>query len=126
MTGTAEQTSLALFELYLSIHELVKYKIYVNDSYVSNNRSFRIELVLSSDRSNLKISIYHTYFGAAVKKWLSLARNKILHRIERAVDKEKIELSYNCKFTPSSLDVSNCFSQISQFWRRLGTNENLS
>ena len=70
----------------------------------------------------MKIAIYHTYFGAAVKKWLSLARNKILHRIERAVEKEKLETNYNVKFTPSSLDVSNCFSQISQFWRRLGTN----
>jgi hypothetical protein len=64
------------------------------------------------------------YFGAAVKKWLSVARNKILHRIERAVDKEKYDTMFTTtsyvKFSPSSLDVSNCFSQISQFWRRLG------
>lgn len=77
-----------------------------------------------SDRGNLKISQYYMYFGAAVKKWLSVARNKILHRIERAVDRERFDTgfppTYNVKFTPSSLDVSNCFSQISQFWRRLG------
>ncbi len=60
------------------------------------------------------------YFGAAVKKWLSLARNKILHRIERSIEKDRTEGTYSAKFTPSSLDVSNCFSQISQFWRRLG------
>lgn len=77
-------------------------------------------MFLFSDRSNLKITQYHTYFGAAVKKWLSVARNKILHRIERSVDKEKSDIAYNVKFTASSLDVSNCFSQISQFWRRLG------
>jgi hypothetical protein len=75
---------------------------------------------LFSDRPNLKITHYHTYFGAAVKKWLSVARNKILYRIEHSVEKEKSETTYNVKFTASSLDVSNCFSQISQFWRRLG------
>ena len=77
-------------------------------------------LFFFSDRANLKINQYHIYFGAAVKKWLSVARNKILHRIERSVEKEKTESTYNVKFTASSLDVSNCFSQISQFWRRLG------
>lgn len=68
------------------------------------------------------------YFCAAVKKWLSIARNKIFHRIERSVEKD----IYDCvlptsraKFTSSSLDVSNCFSQISQFWRRLGMNINI-
>ncbi|CAF4237191.1 unnamed protein product, partial [Rotaria sp. Silwood2] len=102
-----EQISLCLFELYLSLHELSKYKIYVNET----------------DRINLKINHYYMYFGAAVRKWLSLARNKILHRIERSVEKDTYEAaltsSYNVKFTPSSLDVSSCFSQISQFWRRL-------
>ncbi len=77
-----------------------------------------------SDRPNLKIALYHMYFGAAVKKWLSVARNKILYRIERSVEKDKSEAIvtpvHNVKFTASSLDVSNCFSQISQFWRRLG------
>jgi hypothetical protein len=63
---------------------------------------------------------YHMYFGAAVKKWLSVARNKILHRIERSVEKEKSETAFTVKFTPSSLDISTCFTQISQFWRRLG------
>ncbi|CAF1576139.1 unnamed protein product [Adineta ricciae] len=105
--SSAEQISLALFELYLSLHELAKYKIYVNET----------------DRVNLKIIQYHMYFGAAVKKWLSVARNKILHRIERSVEKDKVEgtgtFACNVKFTSSSLDVSNCFSQISQFWRRL-------
>ncbi|CAF3367333.1 unnamed protein product [Rotaria socialis] len=103
----AEQISLCLFELYLSLHELSKYKIYVNET----------------DRANLKISQYHGYFGAAVKKWLSVARNKILHRIERSVENDKYETvltaTSNVKFTASSLDVSNCFSQIAQFWRRL-------
>ncbi|CAF1308521.1 unnamed protein product [Adineta steineri] len=105
--ASAEQISLSLFELYLSLHELAKYRIYVNET----------------DRINLKITQYHNYFGAAVKKWLSVARNKILYRIERSVEKDKVEGStttaYNNKFTNSSLDVSNCFSQISQFWRRL-------
>ncbi|UJR38386.1 hypothetical protein I4U23_031055 [Adineta vaga] len=105
--ASAEQISLALFELYLSLHELAKYKIYVNET----------------DRVNLKITQYQMYFGAAVKKWLSVARNKILHRIERSIEKDKAEgivtITHNTKFTPSSLDVSNCFSQISQFWRRL-------
>ena len=123
--SAAEQTSLYLFELYLSLHELSKYKIYVNESFVFRLFSTKIKkyFCLFSDRTNLKINVYHTYFGAAVKKWLSVARNKIRYRIERAVEKEKSETAYNIKFTPSSLDVSNCFSQISQFWRRLGMSE---
>jgi hypothetical protein len=32
--SSAEQTSLSLFELYLSLNELSKYKIYVNETYV--------------------------------------------------------------------------------------------
>ncbi|CAF4554622.1 unnamed protein product [Rotaria sp. Silwood1] len=106
-SAAAEQTSLCLFELYLSLHELSKYKIYVYET----------------DRANLKITHYYMYFGVAVNKWLSLARNKILHRVERSVEKDTYEAAltsvYNVKFTPSSLDVSSCFSQISQFWRRL-------
>ena len=92
---------------------------YRREKKTKKNGIFEIQFGFS-DRSNLKISTYHQYFGAAVKKWLSVARNKILHRIERSVEREKLELNYNIKFTPSSLDLSNCFSQISQFWRRLG------
>ena len=33
----AEQISLCLFELYLSLHELSKYKIYVNETFVLRN-----------------------------------------------------------------------------------------
>lgn len=91
---------------------------------------FGTERFRFSDRANLKIIQYHMYFGAAVKKWLSVARNKILSRIERSVEKDKAEgagtPTYNVKFTSSSLDVSNCFSQISQFWRRLGKHTNLT
>ncbi|CAF0914776.1 unnamed protein product [Rotaria sordida] len=108
---SAEQTSLSLFELYLSLNELAKYKIYVNESH----------------RSNLKINQYYLYFGVALKKWLSIARNKLLHRIEYILDKDKSETSLiapistttNNKFTSSSLDISNCFTQMAQFWRRL-------
>ncbi|CAF5184093.1 unnamed protein product, partial [Rotaria sp. Silwood1] len=77
-------------------------------------------------RSNLKINQYYLYFGVALKKWLSIARNKLLHRIEYFLDKDKIETSLsltsttNNKFTSSSLDISNCFTQMTQFWRRLG------
>ncbi|CAM4874974.1 unnamed protein product [Rotaria socialis] len=103
----AEQTSLSLFELYLTLNELSKYKIYVNESH----------------RSNLKINQYYMYFGVALKKWLSIARNKLLHRIEYFLDKDQVETSLsattNNKFTSSSLDISNCFTQMTQFWRRL-------
>ncbi len=92
----------------------------MNRMYIKYSHPTKRQRIYFSDRSNLKISLYHTYFGAAVKKWLSVARNKILYRIEHSLDKEKSEIAYNIKFTHSSLDVSNCFSQISQFWRRLG------
>ena len=77
-----------------------------------------------SDRVNLKLSHYHIYFGAAVKKWLSVARSKIHHRIQYSIEKSNPKLaltsSSNTNFTTSSLDISNCFTQMSQFWRRLG------
>ncbi|CAF0764647.1 unnamed protein product [Didymodactylos carnosus] len=102
--AAAEQTGLSLFELYLSLHELVKYKIYVNET----------------GRPNLKTSHYYVYFGAAMRKWLSIARNKVIYRIEKSVELDKPEsITQFTKFTSSSLDVSNCCSQIAQFWRRL-------
>ncbi|CAF1066209.1 unnamed protein product [Adineta ricciae] len=101
--SAAEQTSLSLFELYLSLNELAKYKVYVNETH----------------RSNLKINQYYGYFGVAMKKWLAVVRNKLLHRIEYALDKDKIDSSMNNKFTSSSLDVANCFQQMTQFWKRL-------
>lgn len=77
-----------------------------------------------SQRGNLKINQYYAYFGIAIKKWLSVARNKLHHRIEYAIDKDKIDSSLPApvsnKFTTSSVDISNCFTQVSQFWRRLG------
>ncbi|CAF1349391.1 unnamed protein product [Adineta steineri] len=108
--SAAEQTSLSLFELYLTLNELSKYKIYVNESH----------------RSNLKINQYYVYFGVALKKWLAVARNKLLHRIEYSLDKDKIDTTLNNKFTSSSLDISNCFIQITQFWRRLAWPDILS
>lgn len=64
------------------------------------------------------------YFGVALKKWLSIARNKLLHRIESFPEKDKVETSSsptsNNKFTSSSSDISNCFTQMTQFWRRIG------
>ncbi|UJR07768.1 hypothetical protein I4U23_012051 [Adineta vaga] len=101
--SSAEQTSLCLFELYLSLNELAKYKIYVNETH----------------RSNLRINQYYSYFGIATKKWLSVARNKLLHRIEYVLDKDKADTSTNNKFTSSALDISTCFQQMTQFWKRL-------
>ena len=62
-------------------------------------------------------------------KWLAIARNKILHRIEQSIANDKHEIVLkslsNVKFTALSLDISNCFNQMSQFWRRLGNEKKL-
>lgn len=78
-----------------------------------------------SHRANLRINQYFGYFGVAIKKWLSVARNKLLHRIEYALEKDKIDASVvtpvNNKWTISSMDIASCFTQMVQFWRRLGS-----
>lgn len=77
-----------------------------------------------SHRSELKINQYHLYFGVAVRKWITIARNKLIQRIEYILDKDNLDQPFpsptNQKFTPSAFDISQCFTQIAQFWRRLG------
>lgn len=116
----AEQTSLVLFELYLALSELAKYKIYVNERFVCFSLcSIPLER-FSSQRSNLKLNQYYVYFAVAVKKWLVITRNKLLQRIEYVLDKDKTDLPNSpTKFTSSSIEISQCFTQITQFWRRL-------
>ena len=76
-------------------------------------------------RSNLKINQYYVYFGVALKKWLSIVRNKLIHRIEYHLDQDTPLLTH-IKLTTLSSDISNCFTQIIQFWKRLGNNKNMT
>ena len=116
----AEQTSLVLFELYLALSELAKYKIYVNERFVCFSPYSIPWESFSSQRSNLKLTQYYVYFAVAVKKWLVITRNKLLQRIEYVLDKDKTDLPNSpMKFTSSSIEICQCFTQITQFWRRL-------
>lgn len=59
-----------------------------------------------------------------MKKWLSVARNKLIHRIEYVLERDKMDAVVSTpvsnKWTSSSVDIAGCFTQMVQFWRRLG------
>lgn len=78
-----------------------------------------------SHRANLRINQFFGYFGVVMKKWLSVARNKFRHRIEYAIERDRMDgvlsAPVNAKWTASSIDVASCFTQMVQFWRRLGS-----
>lgn len=77
---------------------------------------------LSSHRSTLKINQLYIYVGVAVRKWIIVCRNKLLQRIEFLLDKDQQDGSAsNQKYSPSALDISQCFTQMTQFWRRFGS-----
>ena len=60
-----------------------------------------------------------------MRKWIIIARNKLLQRIEYILEKDQMDQSFSPKFTPSAFDISQCFTQLTQFWRRLGNNKSL-
>lgn len=74
----------------------------------------------------MKIGQFYIYFGVAVRKWIIVCRNKLLQRIEFLLDKDQQDGSAsNQKYSPSAFDISQCFTQMTQFWRRLGLSLNL-
>lgn len=77
-----------------------------------------------SHRANLRVNQFFGYFGVAMRKWLSVARNKLIHRIEYVLERDKMDAVVSTpvsnKWTASSVDIASCFTQMVQFWRRLG------
>lgn len=129
--SSAEQMSLVLFEMFLCLQELSKYKIYVNERFLVRLAFFTLGPVVflfRSFRSELKLNQYFNYFGIALKKWLIVIRSKVFRRIEEMIEKDKSEGRYpnsaTGKFSPSSFEICQCLTQICHFWKRLGRTKN--
>jgi hypothetical protein len=66
----------------------------------------------------LTIKNFHDYFFSAFKRWVELIKLKVDTKIERCFDNEKQDvLTELTKFSSSSVEVSNCFNQVIQFWK---------
>jgi len=66
----------------------------------------------------LAIKNFHDYFFVAFKRWIELIKQKVDTKIERCFDNEKNDvLTELTKFSSSSVEVSNCFNQVLQFWK---------
>ncbi len=66
----------------------------------------------------MTIKNFHDYFFSAFKRWVELIKLKVDTKIERCFDNEKQDvLTELTKFSSSSVEVSNCFNQVIQFWK---------
>ncbi|XP_061181860.1 BAI1-associated protein 3-like [Saccostrea echinata] len=93
------------FELYLALQEFCNY----GWEHLPENH----------DR--LEIEQYYKWFRFAVTQWISVAQDKAVHRIHKAIELDKTADvgGAGAKFSTSAVDVCCCFSQISEFWRQL-------
>jgi predicted component of type VI protein secretion system len=61
---------------------------------------------------------FHDLFFVAFKRWVELIKQKVDTKIERCFDNEKHDvLTELTKFSSSSVEVSNCFNQVLNFWK---------
>ncbi|XP_064637155.1 BAI1-associated protein 3-like isoform X4 [Lineus longissimus] len=110
----AHQQGTQLFELYLALQEFTKFR----------------ENLPASERKSLAVSQHYEWFKPAVERWLPMAKHKLMQRIKKAVELDKIfrdrsshiemsEVESGVKHSTSAVDVSCCFGQIIEFWRQL-------
>ncbi|XP_063790639.1 BAI1-associated protein 3 [Pseudophryne corroboree] len=93
-----------LFELYITLKEL---------------RRFRDYLPLKDNKS-LALMGFHDLFKVSIQTWLQTVHEKATDRIQRAVEVDKLEyVDSLSKHSSSAVDVTNCFSQIKEFWIQL-------
>ncbi|EFN81951.1 BAI1-associated protein 3, partial [Harpegnathos saltator] len=98
-----------IFELYLALQDFVNMK----------------ENLPQSDHKTLAICKYYEWFRPAVDKWLDLAKLKAVLRVRRAGELDRVcsgdpaSFSYIVKHGTSANDVTVCFYQIKEFWKKL-------
>ncbi|CAK9803609.1 BAI1-associated protein 3 [Anthophora plagiata] len=93
-----------MFELYLALQDFVIMK----------------ENLPQSDHKTLAICKYYEWFRPAVDKWLDLAKLKAIQRVRKSAELDRICTGeYIVKHGTSAIDVTACFYQIKEFWKKL-------
>ncbi|XP_072415631.1 BAI1-associated protein 3 isoform X1 [Chiloscyllium punctatum] len=93
-----------LFELYLSLKELKRFKEYLQ----------------LKDSQLLALTNFHDWFQMSINKWLQIVYEKSCERITRAVSVDQFEpVDTLSKHSSSAVDVVTCFTQIKSFWLQL-------
>lgn len=93
-----------LFSLYLAAREIMEYRQYMPISDVHE---------LAFDNS-------HLWFKKFIDHWLKVAHKKAEARISKAVEIDQaMVVDSNVKYSTSAVDVTCCFYQLCQFWKRL-------
>ncbi|KAL5018735.1 hypothetical protein ScPMuIL_004457 [Solemya velum] len=103
-TPLAAAVGTTLFELYLALQEFCKFK----------------DNIPQSDWKSLTIPQFYEWFRFALQQWLSIARQKALKRIQKAIELDKVaQVNAGIKYSTSAVDVCCCFAQITEFWKQL-------
>ncbi|XP_012239526.1 BAI1-associated protein 3 isoform X1 [Bombus vosnesenskii] len=93
-----------MFELYLALQDFITMK----------------ENLPQSDHKTLAICKYYEWFRPAVDKWLDLAKLKAIQRVRKSTELDRIcTAEYIVKHSTSAIDVTACFYQIKEFWKKL-------
>ncbi|XP_078053508.1 BAI1 associated protein 3 isoform X5 [Augochlora pura] len=93
-----------MFELYLALQDFVIMK----------------ENLPQSDHKTLAICKFYELFRPAVDKWLDLAKLKAIQRVRKSAELDRICTGeYIVKHCTSAIDVTACFYQIKEFWKKL-------
>ncbi|KZC11069.1 BAI1-associated protein 3 [Dufourea novaeangliae] len=93
-----------MFELYIALQDFVIMK----------------ENLPQSDHKTLATCKYYEWFRPAVDKWLDLAKLKAFQRVQKSTELDQICAGeYIVKHCTSAIDVTACFYQIKEFWKKL-------
>ncbi|KOC60100.1 BAI1-associated protein 3 [Habropoda laboriosa] len=93
-----------MFELYLALQDFIIMK----------------ENLPQSDHKTLAICKYYEWFRPAVDKWLDLAKLKAIQRVRKSAELDRMCTGeYIVKHGTSAIDVTACFYQIKEFWKKL-------
>lgn len=97
-----EKISITLFELYTIVYSIYKFRTFLNES----------------ERSSLKIHVFYEIFYMPYKRWVDLLRRKVESKVEKCFESEKTDvLTELTKYGSSSVEMCNCFTQVSAIWR---------
>ncbi|XP_046862881.1 BAI1-associated protein 3-like isoform X2 [Xenia sp. Carnegie-2017] len=93
-----------LFSLYLAAREIIEYRKYLT---ISENKEFAF------DNS-------HVWFKKFIDYWFRVAHQKALARITKAVEIDQtVAIDSSVQYSTSAVDVTCCFYQLCEFWKRL-------
>ncbi|XP_028415898.1 BAI1-associated protein 3-like isoform X2 [Dendronephthya gigantea] len=93
-----------LLSLYLAAKEIMEYSQYLP----------------LSQKTELAFDNSHVWFKEFIDHWFKVAKKKALARIAKAVEIDQaMVVDTSVKYSTSAVDVTCCFYQLCQFWKRL-------